>query len=76
MLDSFGLECSDESVFQDVQYINALLTQFSLESPFPFKSLNPNESTTAEKVDFGKAIRILISLLGSKQALRGFFRFY
>lgn len=57
-----------ETLQQDFKFINNLLSDCGLEAPFPFKVIGDTSSGHAsEMYNLEAAVRILISLLNSKQ---------
>jgi len=58
-----------EALQQDIKFINSLLSKCDLEAPFPFSRLiaDPSACTGSDLYAVESAVRILISLLQSKQ---------
>lgn len=71
-------EAKIEGLKQDVKFVNSLLSQCGLESPFPFSPLLNvcNDFTqvvgTADLYNLETAVKIMISLLNSKQRENAF----
>ena len=58
-----------ETLQQDIKFINNLLSKCDMEAPFPFSRLiaDPSTCTGSDLYAIESAVRILISLLQSKQ---------
>lgn len=56
-----------EDIQKDVKFINKLLFECGLESPFPFSRIVGDLSQVSDVYNLESAIKILVSLLVSKQ---------
>lgn len=74
--ESFAPPSTDElervdTVKQDIKFVNSLLSQCGLEAPFPFSRVVADPVAPSDLYHLETALKILISLLNSKQVRRG-----